>query len=130
MPLPITSWASRLQSAGAPARVVESFKNLRASVALHQSLLRDEGIGVEVDERERVRVNARRVGLEAPLFADETDFARHLKEAESKGEGEGAKEGEMSQAEAIAAAVARVHQRGSSGAESIAAEVKRAGEAR
>lgn len=127
MPLPITSWASRLQSAGAPARVVECFKNLRASVALHQSLLRDEGIGVEVDERERVRVNARRVGLEAPLFADETDFARHLKEAEV---GEGGKEGEMSQVEAIAAAVARVHQRGSSGAESIAAEVKRAGEAR
>jgi hypothetical protein len=30
---------------------------------------------VEVDERDRVRVNARRVGLEAPSFADELDFA-------------------------------------------------------
>jgi hypothetical protein len=29
---------------------------------------------VEVNERDRVRVNARRVGLEAPAFADEADF--------------------------------------------------------
>lgn len=39
----------------------------------HQQLLLDNGIGKEVSERDRVRVNARRVGLEAPLFADEAE---------------------------------------------------------
>jgi hypothetical protein len=71
----VAKWGSRLAAAGAPSCAVGAFSSLRHAVALHQSLLRDEGIGVEVDERDRVRVNARRVGLEAPSFADELDFA-------------------------------------------------------
>jgi hypothetical protein len=70
----VTRWAGRLRAAGAPETLVESWHALRKAVASHQVLLREEGIGVEVNERDRVRVNARRVGLEAPAFADELDF--------------------------------------------------------
>lgn len=105
----IGRWAARLASTGAPGRVVESFKHLRTAVATHQSLLRDEGIGVEIDERDRVRVNARRVGLKAPLFADETDFAQHLRDSLETHVEDGRK---LSDAETIAAAVARVNSAG------------------
>jgi hypothetical protein len=70
----LARWAARLQAAGAPEAVVSSWRTLRSAIASHQGLLREEGIGVEVNERDRVRVNARRVGLEAPAFADEADF--------------------------------------------------------
>lgn len=73
-------WAERLVAAGAPERTVTAWRTLRTAIASHQGLLRDEGIGVEVSERDRVRVNARRVGLQAPLFADETDFAEALRQ--------------------------------------------------
>jgi hypothetical protein len=70
----VALWAARLRAAGVPETLVESWHALRKAVASHQVLLREEGIGVEVNERDRVRVNARRVGLEAPAFADELDF--------------------------------------------------------
>ena len=43
------------------------------AVDKHQELLKQNNIGVEVEERERILVNARRVGLEAPPFADEVE---------------------------------------------------------
>lgn len=64
-------WAIALRAAGASDRAVSSWHTLRAAVSRHQGLLCDNGIGREVSERDRVRVNARRVGLEAPPFADE-----------------------------------------------------------
>lgn len=66
-------WACALREAGAPQTLVTGWHSLRAAIASHQKLLLDNGIGKEVSERERVRVNARRVGLEAPPFADEAD---------------------------------------------------------
>lgn len=66
-------WATALRAAGAPDNVVSVWHGLRAAVSRHQRLLLDNGIGKEVSERDRVRVNARRVGLEAPLFADEAE---------------------------------------------------------
>lgn len=78
-------WATALRAAGASDRVVASWHELRAAIGQHQRLLAENGIGQEVSERDRVRVNARRVGLEAPLFADEAavgfaEFLRELKE--------------------------------------------------
>mmetsp|Transcript_7713 Transcript_7713/g.23352 ORF Transcript_7713/g.23352 Transcript_7713/m.23352 type:complete len:136 (+) Transcript_7713:2356-2763(+) len=49
----------------------DEFFNLIEAVKTHQELLRANGIGVEVSERERIKVNARRVGLEAPAYLDE-----------------------------------------------------------
>lgn len=73
---PVTQkWAQALQNAGVRHAIVARFCALRASVEKHQELLALDGIGVEVSERDRVRVNARRVGLEAPLFADEAESA-------------------------------------------------------
>lgn len=66
-------WATSLRAAGAPDNVVSVWHGLRAAVSRHQRLLLENGIGKEVSERDRVRVNARRVGLEAPLFADEAE---------------------------------------------------------
>jgi hypothetical protein len=105
------AWAVRLARAGAPARAVAAWRTLRAAVVDHQRLLRDEGIGVEVDERDRVRVNARRVGLQAPLFADETDFAAAL--AAGLGDRGVASRGarEAAAQEAVAAALERVNAR-------------------
>lgn len=51
--------------------VLKKWDALRAAVVQHQRLLAENGIGKEVSERDRIRVNARRVGLEAPPFADE-----------------------------------------------------------
>lgn len=64
-------WASALKRAGASDSVVNSWQALRSAVLSHQKILADNGIGREVSERDRIRVNARRVGLEAPMFADE-----------------------------------------------------------
>lgn len=64
-------WTSALRAAGTPEKLMRSWDELRAVVSRHQALLRANGIGVEVSDRDRVRVNARRVGLEAPPFADE-----------------------------------------------------------
>lgn len=66
-------WATALRAAGASDNVVSVWHGLRSAVARHQRLLLQNGIGTEVSERDRVRVNARRVGLEAPLFADEAE---------------------------------------------------------
>lgn len=66
-------WATALRAAGASDNVASVWHGLRSAVARHQRLLLDNGIGKEVSERDRVRVNARRVGLEAPLFADEAE---------------------------------------------------------
>lgn len=62
-----------LKDAGTPESLIKSWHALRAAVTTHQKLLLDNGIGKEVSERDRVRVNARRVGLEAPPFADEAE---------------------------------------------------------
>lgn len=64
-------WASALKRAGASDSVVNSWQALRSAVSAHQNILAENGIGREVSERDRIRVNARRVGLEAPMFADE-----------------------------------------------------------
>lgn len=66
-------WATALRAAGASDAAVASWHALRGAVSRHQRLLTENGIGIEVSERDRVRVNARRVGLEAPLFADEAE---------------------------------------------------------
>lgn len=74
--VPVTQkWAQALQKAGVGRAIVDRFTALRSCVATHQELLALDGIGVEVSERDRVRVNARRVGLDAPLFADEAEAA-------------------------------------------------------
>lgn len=67
-------WGARLIDSGATQRVEAAWKTLRSAVVQHQELLRAEGIGQQVQERDRIRVNARRVGLEAPAFADELSF--------------------------------------------------------
>lgn len=69
-------WAARLVQTGAPPELVGAWRVLRGAIGTHQKLLREEGIGISVNERDRVRVNARRVGLEAPAFADEVMFDR------------------------------------------------------
>lgn len=66
-------WTHALRGAGASEALIESWNALRATVLKHQKLLAENGIGKEVSERDRVRVNARRVGLEAPPFADEME---------------------------------------------------------
>lgn len=66
-------WANALKNAGSSERLLSSWQTLRTAIGTHQKLLAENGIGVEVSERDRVRVNARRVGLEAPLFADEAE---------------------------------------------------------
>lgn len=66
-------WANALRNAGAPNSLLQSWHALRAAITTHQRLLTEYGIGKEVSERDRVRVNARRVGLEAPPFADEAE---------------------------------------------------------
>lgn len=68
-----SKWSSRMVAAGASSETVKSWKKLVDSVGKHQELLKDNKIGLAVDERERIRVNARRVGLEAPPFADEAE---------------------------------------------------------
>jgi len=89
---------------------VEQWGILRTAVRTHQKLLAEEGIGLEVNERDRVRVNARRVGLEAPLFADEAagGFAEAMAAAFERRLGAGATraEGEVG-AEVEVGAVAR-----------------------
>lgn len=71
----VTRWASAMRKLGTSGQAVQRWSVLREKVALHQRLLSENGIGVEVSERDRVRVNARRVGLEAPLFAEEAEAA-------------------------------------------------------
>jgi hypothetical protein len=93
----LAKWAGRLSASGASECAVSAWRTLRTAVVSHQRLLRDEGIGVEVSERDRVRVNARRVGLQAPLFADETDFASTLR----MGQADGATDGESSGSDAV-----------------------------
>lgn len=66
-----TRWAIALRQAGVSESILTKWTALRAAVAQHQRILAENGIGKEVSERDRVRVNARRVGLEAPPFADE-----------------------------------------------------------
>lgn len=68
-----TRWAVAIKQASASDRIVKSWETLRTAVATHQKLLAENGIGKNTSERDRVRVNARRVGLEAPLFADEAE---------------------------------------------------------
>lgn len=67
----MTKWAPLLRRGGMSPPTLSIWESLQTAIANHQTLLTDNGIGREVDERDRVRVNARRVGLEAPLFADE-----------------------------------------------------------
>ena len=69
----IARWSGALRAANSSEHVIEIWKTLRTAVANHQQLLLDNGIGKEVSERDRLRVNARRVGLEAPMFADEAE---------------------------------------------------------
>lgn len=64
-------WAAALREVGTPAPILKRWETLRTAISAHQKLLEENGIGKQVSERDRVRVNARRVGLEAPLFADE-----------------------------------------------------------
>lgn len=66
-------WTLALREAGASKALIETWNALRVAISKHQKLLAENGIGKEVSERDRVRVNARRVGLEAPPFADETE---------------------------------------------------------
>lgn len=75
-------WATALRAAGASDKAVASWHELRAAIGRHQQLLAENGIGQEVSQRDRIRVNARRVGLEAPMFADEAavGFAEFLHE--------------------------------------------------
>lgn len=68
-----TRWAGLLRASGTPEPLIRSWHELRAAISQHQKLLTENGIGTQVSERDRVRVNARRVGLEAPLFADEAE---------------------------------------------------------
>lgn len=108
-----SKWAERLVASGAPERTVIAWRALRTAIASHQGLLKEAGIGVEVNERDRVRVNARRVGLEAPLFADETDFAETLRQdtvganVQIVGGPLGVSKDEATHADDIARAVAR-----------------------
>lgn len=82
---PVTQkWAQALRKAGVGRAMVARFTALRSSVETHQELLALDGIGVEVSERDRVRVNARRVGLEAPLFADEAESAGFFVDTQNK----------------------------------------------
>lgn len=71
----IRCWATALKQAGASEGVITSWQALRSAVASHQKILSENGIGKEVSERDRIRVNARRVGLQAPMFADEAAAA-------------------------------------------------------
>lgn len=64
-------WATALRSAGASDASVNSWHALRVAINNHQRALLENGIGKTTSERDRVRVNAKRVGLEAPMFADE-----------------------------------------------------------
>lgn len=66
-------WTTALHRTGASTELVASWEALRVAVVNHQRILLENGIGRQVDERERIRVNAKRVGLEAPLFADEAE---------------------------------------------------------
>lgn len=110
-------WAARLSAAGASERAVSAWRTLQTAIASHQGLLRDEGIGAEVSERDRVRVNARRVGLKAPLFADEIDFSAAVRQEAGNADGEQASDGhtsckdKLTHAEDVARAVARANTR-------------------
>lgn len=66
-------WAKVLVDTHSSDKMIQSWKSLRTAIATHQKLLEENGIGTQVSQRDRVRVNARRVGLEAPLFADEAE---------------------------------------------------------
>lgn len=57
---------------------------MQSAVKEHQRLLAENNIGAEVCERDRVRVNARRVGLQAPLFADEAAQQFETREVEAE----------------------------------------------
>ncbi|KAJ8902408.1 hypothetical protein NDN08_006813 [Rhodosorus marinus] len=58
-------------SGGAEDPANEEFKVLLNAVRDHQELLKQNNIGVEISQRERIKVNANRVGLEAPTYLDE-----------------------------------------------------------
>mmetsp|Transcript_10549 Transcript_10549/g.43956 ORF Transcript_10549/g.43956 Transcript_10549/m.43956 type:complete len:123 (-) Transcript_10549:2669-3037(-) len=58
-------------SGGAEDPANGEFKVLLNAVRDHQELLKQNNIGVEVSQRERIKVNANRVGLEAPTYLDE-----------------------------------------------------------
>ena len=75
-----------MTAAGAKESAMSSWRSLVQSVEKHQELLQQNNIGVEVKERDRIRVNARRVGLEAPPFADEAEqtLDRHTSTNDSK----------------------------------------------
>lgn len=80
----LAPWARALSEAGAPKLIVARWEALQKAIGRHQALLAQHGIGEEVSERDRVRVNARRVGLEAPLFADEAEKAGFGEKAETR----------------------------------------------
>lgn len=67
----VRCWATSLKQAGLPEPIIKSWRGLQVAIDQHQKTLTDNGIGIQVNERERIRVNARRVGLQAPMFADE-----------------------------------------------------------
>mmetsp|Transcript_12112 Transcript_12112/g.20684 ORF Transcript_12112/g.20684 Transcript_12112/m.20684 type:complete len:171 (-) Transcript_12112:72-584(-) len=53
--------------------LMNEYRLLVEAMMENQQALRDNRIGLEVDERERLKVNARRVGLHHPAFSDEED---------------------------------------------------------
>uniref|UniRef100_A0A7S0G732 Uncharacterized protein n=2 Tax=Rhodosorus marinus TaxID=101924 RepID=A0A7S0G732_9RHOD len=58
-------------SGGADDPANGEFKVLLNAVREHQELLKQNNIGVEISQRERIKVNANRVGLESPTYLDE-----------------------------------------------------------
>jgi len=55
-------------------RAAGEWSKLMEAVKEHQRLLLESGVGLDIDPRERIKINARRSGLEAPKFFDEKDF--------------------------------------------------------
>lgn len=49
---------------GTPDDLLSAWRRLRAAGRRHAAVLAAAGVGVVVDERQRIRVNARRVGLQ------------------------------------------------------------------
>lgn len=51
-----------------PPDILSAWQRLRSAGRCHAAVLTAAGVGVDVDERERIRVNARRVGLQVRLL--------------------------------------------------------------
>ncbi|GAB0490714.1 hypothetical protein MMPV_001951 [Pyropia vietnamensis] len=68
LPPPLTAGGD---SAHHSLDILSAWQRLRSAGRRHAAVLTAAGVGVDVDERERIRVNARRVGLQAPAFSDE-----------------------------------------------------------